>query len=374
MVNLAFFYRWTSGSGKIRGKQMGRYLNAKLGPKRGYSQDICIYVKTTPPDNYPRNTYLDIVDGMERVAWLLQHPDVGVICISKVQLEYLTEKLKRNDLIFIPENHCNYLREKRTRTEVNTVGFIGRPAGIQYDIEDLRKRLSEIGMILLVETVYPTRESVCEFYKKIDIQIVWRTGWKGAHEMMRNPLKLCNAGSFGIPTVAYPELSYVSEFDGYFLPATTIDEFISQIKRLKEDKELYEDLAQRNIEKCEEYHIETVAKKYKDLIKLYKEGVMNVGIRAKLLEKEVTIDGKKRQIYGLASFNVSPRPRGLGKVLCREFDRLAQEDGKYCVIGFAFDEVAGFYEKCGWYNCGKKDKKTAYSTRPIKTLEYDGEW
>ncbi|KKL03735.1 hypothetical protein LCGC14_2623170, partial [marine sediment metagenome] len=55
------------------------------------------------------------------------------------------------------------------------------------------------------ETDKFTREDVCEFYKTIDIQIAFRTPGKEVRPpIFRNPLKVFNAGSFKIPTVAYP--------------------------------------------------------------------------------------------------------------------------------------------------------------------------
>src|SRR5512139_3024520 len=102
------FFRRHGGSGEIRATQMAEWLGARVNPRKGYEDDICIYVKMQPPENYPRKSYLDIVDGEERVSWLLKHPDIGVIASSLSGHDYLCRKLQRAGIVYIPQHHCNY--------------------------------------------------------------------------------------------------------------------------------------------------------------------------------------------------------------------------------------------------------------------------
>jgi len=80
-----------------------------------------------------------------------------------------------------------------------------------------------------------------------------------------NPLKLSNAGSYGIPTVAYPEPAYIAEWNDECLWASTISELVAQVKRLKETPSLYADISGRAVAKAEGYHIENIAQLYEQL-------------------------------------------------------------------------------------------------------------
>lgn len=383
------FFNKFGGSGQIRGEQMASRLGAKLNPESGYENDVCIYAKMQPPDNYPKNSYLDIVDGIERLPWLRKHQDIGVICQSKTALEYLEKLLDRKDIILIPEHHCNFERILRSADEVTRVGMVGNHGSVQLPIEELRTRLSEIG-VELVDMMYKdteekpiTRTDIVNFYKSIDIQIVFRPDMtmsekaRVKHNMgdarpLRNPLKLINAMSFGIPTVAYPEEDYVAELDGYFLPATNIDEVIEKVKKLKEDTVLYQTMASAGIRKAEEYHIDNIAKLYAQLTK--KEAFMDFKIKGRLWEKEVKVNGFTVPVYGLASFNVQPRSRGFGKQMLIAFEYAAKEDGKYGVVGFCDDSVLSFYTGCGWYTPGIYEGHNIITSFPVKTIEVTEVW
>jgi len=131
-MNLSFFTDNKSGSGKIRGEQIANYLGVKLNPTEGYENDICIYVKSQPPENFS-NVYLDIVDGKERIGWIKRHPEVGIISISKLSQEYLADILNRKDIYLIPQHHCNFERKQRKPREVRVVGYIGGKRQLNYD-------------------------------------------------------------------------------------------------------------------------------------------------------------------------------------------------------------------------------------------------
>ena len=77
-------------------------------------------------------------------------------------------------------------------------------------------------------------------------------------------MKIINASSFGIPTIMYEEPSS-EEMDGCFIPVRTLDEFLAELDKLRSNPELYDQYAKRCIEKTEEYHIENIAKLYKNL-------------------------------------------------------------------------------------------------------------
>lgn len=269
----SFFYS-KGGSGYIRGHQMAKYLGGKENPTENFEDDICIYVKILPPDKYPKNSYCDVDDSPKAAEWLKTHPDVGVIAISETSKDWLNNYLGRKDAIFIPHQHCNFERRLRPERPVKVVGIIGsKITAFQAPIEPFREALKQMDLELRFEedywNTYKTNENqemrlnVANFYYSIDIQVGFRP--KVIFKSMapfQNPNKLGNSSSFGIPMVAYPEASYVREWDDCFLSAETIPEMLLQIKRLKDDPKLYKYIAEKALARAESYHIENVAKKY----------------------------------------------------------------------------------------------------------------
>ena len=261
---MSFFYsKRKKGSAMLRGIQMAEYLKAKKNPKEGFENDVCIFVKIGWHDPYPRRTYLDIVDAGKWLPWLKVHPTIGVIAASITAKKYLSEYLGRDDVVLIPHHHCNYERWVRPDREVKTVGVIGSIMAFRYPLDEFRKQLSDIGLELKIGQGIKNREDLVEFFKTIDIHVTWR--YKGVFVRLKNSLKLSNACSFGIPTVACPERSYISEYNGYYVPARTIDEMISSIKFLKDNHTFYREYADKGIIKAEQYHIENIAKLYQQL-------------------------------------------------------------------------------------------------------------
>ena len=275
MTNFSFFHT-RGGSGYIRGYQMAQYLRGKDNPTEGYEDDLCIYVKIIPPEVHPKWVYCDVDDSPFQGEFLKTHPEFGVIAISETARDYLKNLLKRDDIYFIPHQHCNFERRLRPEREVKTVGIIGTRSSFQYPAEDFRKKLADIGMELKYEEDYwntyksnknqEMRLNVADFYLSMDIQVVFRP--QAYYRLLApyaNPNKMGNSASMGIPTVAYPEKSYIREFGGCFLPANTIEEMVEWIKELKTNETLYKDIAKKNLERSEFYHVDNIAKLYQSL-------------------------------------------------------------------------------------------------------------
>jgi hypothetical protein len=257
------FFTHSGGAGLIRGEQVAKHLGAKLNPKSGFENDTCIYVKCVPPEHYSENTYIDVVEDSAGLRWVKSHPKVGIIASSKSIYDYLSKKLS-NEIVLIPQHHCNFERQVRTRTKVDTVGIIGNKASFQYPIGEFEAKLNSMGMKLktLIKKSFDDREEVVDFYKQIDIQVVWRPGSDG---VLRNPLKLINAMSFGIPTISYPEKDFVTELNGYFWDVKSIDEMIDAITILKNNEDVYAMSAIKSLEKAKEYHIDNICQLYLEL-------------------------------------------------------------------------------------------------------------
>ena len=253
-------------SSMIRGDQIAQYLGAKINPTSGYENDTCIYVKpmVRKGDDFKfegKKAYLDIIDGANLAIVAHRHPEVGVITCSQVDYELMSKELPNNKIVLIPQHHCNFERIKRTRTGIKTVGVIGTRGAFPHLPQGLREALAKRGIELLEFSRFFSRQDVIDFYMKIDVQIVWRPYEK----ILSNPLKIVNAASFGIPTIALGEPVFEE-----------IEECVEQVKNLEEllwmlelfraaQGKLYKAFKDICLEKSEEYHIENISKLYKQL-------------------------------------------------------------------------------------------------------------
>lgn len=257
---VAFFKRRTK-CGYIRGQQIAKFLGAKLNPKDGYENDVCIYVKMSARGG--RVQYLDFVDEHKYIPYLKAHPEIRAIAVSRVAEEYLKNEIK-NDVVFIPQQHVNFANAQRNRMGVTVAGWCGARGCFEAFESEIRDALAKIGIELKTCYDYHTRQDVINFYSGIDIQIVWRmqASW---NYMLKNPLKISNAASFGIPTISKPEPCSVKEYGGCFCEATTIPELVECAKKLKDDEAYYKDIADKARERARDYHINKVAERYKAL-------------------------------------------------------------------------------------------------------------
>jgi len=255
------FHNEGGGSGIIRGAQMAERFKARRNPPEwSYDFDVHIWVKQQPADMaLPGKHYLDVLDEPRRVEWLLQHPECGVISSSESGHEYLKEKLGRDDIHLIPQHHCNFGRVVRGRSGMLVAGVVGGQGAIQCDLEELKSNLAMKGITEFKWLQNPKGpEEIVEFYKGIDVQIVWRS--ESGDRPLKNPLKIINAMSLGIPTIAYPEIGY-QEVEGYYWRAGDMRDVRKAIDKLNAGFN-----AQLLIDKAEEYHIDNIAPLYKGLL------------------------------------------------------------------------------------------------------------
>jgi len=252
-------------SSLIRGDQIAEFMGARFNPENGYEDDICIYVKpmVRKGEDFKfegRKAYLDIIDGHNLAEVAKRHPEVGVIVCSEADKQIMSRELPQNDIVLIPQQHCNFERVKRTRTEVAKVGVIGTKGAFPYLPRELRGELEKRGMELIEFSSFFTREDIVDFYLNIDIQVVWRPYKK----ILSNPLKIINASSFGVPTIALDEKAFW-ELKGIYIPVGNVKTLIDAIDKLRNDSQLYADYSLRCIERSEDYHIGKIAELYKQL-------------------------------------------------------------------------------------------------------------
>ena len=248
----------------IRLDQMADYLEARVNPTDNYQDGVCIYVKpmVRKGDDFTfegKKVYIDIIDGHNLGDLARKHPEVGVIVCSRADFEVMSQCIS-NKIVVIPQHHCNFERLKRIRTEVTTVGVIGVAKAFAYLPVGLREGLVERGMNLLEYSKFFTRQDIIDFYQKVDIQIVWRPYKK----RLSNPLKIVNAMSFGIPTIALDELAF-REVGGCYDPVHTLDQFFDRLDTIRLNPAVYADYSTMCLAKAESYHIDNISKMYLNL-------------------------------------------------------------------------------------------------------------
>ncbi len=267
MRMLFFTNPWASA--KIRGEQIAaRFENAVVNPSDIMTGDVCIFVKCCPNDKIIEivdKCYLDIVDSYALVETAKRHPELGIISIGVTAHEYLKEVLGRDDIILIPEHHCNFKNELRDRTRVERVGYCGYQENFHLQFGAVSIALERLDVEFVYETHVEDRASIVNFYKSIDVQLCFRSK-PSRSSRLKNPLKLANAGSFRIPTVSYPEVSYVAEWAGAFACVTDLDQIVRAIKVLKGSTAAYDNLADAALKKSREYHIDKIVPLYKELV------------------------------------------------------------------------------------------------------------
>ncbi len=252
----------------IRGNQIATHIQAKLNPKEGFENDVCIYVKphVKPHDDFEfsGHPYLDIIDGWMLIPLLKKHPDVSVITCSYVDFEYIAGQVS-NKVYLIPQHHANFERAKRTRNETTIIGCIGAAAAFNFLPIDLKKELKKRNIKLVTYSNFHKRADIVNFYQNIDIQIVWRPYMRVKKIRMSNPLKLINAASFGVPSIALKEPAF-DELDGCYFPVLNFPGFLDTLDTILRTPKMYDQYSQKCVEKAEKYHIDQIAKLYSGLL------------------------------------------------------------------------------------------------------------
>ena len=251
-------------SSLIRGDQIAEYLGASINPQSIHENDINIYVKPMVRKGddftFEGKAYLDIIDGANLAQVAHKHPELGVIVCSQADYKIMSKELPNNKIMLIPQHHCNFERNQRQSLSIKTVGVIGTKGAFPYLPQGLKEALAERGIELLEFSKFFSRGDIIDFYMNIDVQIVWRPYKK----ILSNPLKLVNAASFGIPTIALDEKAFW-ELKGSYIPVGTLEAILGALDSLRNDPKLYNSYSMECIEQSERYHISKIAKLYEQL-------------------------------------------------------------------------------------------------------------
>lgn len=267
MSRLVFFSSsWASG--EIRARQIASYLNQPVDIliDELKEDDVCVCVKFIPNEVITKRVkkcYVDIVDSYGSLYNLKDRNDLGVIAIGKSANTCISNYLDRKDVVIIPEHHCNFERATIEVDKPKTVGLICYPECFHLEVDKVTLALNALGLQFKICTEFSNRLDVCNFYKTIDIQLTFR--FTSEYSELKNPLKVVNAGSFGIPSVCYPEPAYVQE-GVRFMAAATFEEAIGWCKLLSNDIAYYKNASVAALEDAEEYHISKIAPLYEGLL------------------------------------------------------------------------------------------------------------
>jgi hypothetical protein len=267
-MNFSFFRRVRGAGGVTRGKQIAERLGGRVDPADGYEDDVCIYILGCYREDAPevKRAYYDVMDcGGARLSRVIGRTKGHIIAVSKAQWAEFC-KLPRA-IYFIPHHHCNYEREQRPADRpVRRIGCCGGDSAVQWPHDRMKVWAESIGLEWVFTNEYLRRERVVDFYKELDIQIVFRPTHSRGIPAHTNPVKLSNAGSFGIPTVAFPEVAYTPEWGSESVVyADNMGAVMREVKRLKDDPVWYAEMAEAARMKAEQYHIDNIVPLYREL-------------------------------------------------------------------------------------------------------------
>jgi len=267
-MRVAFFLSpWQSG--EIRGRQIAGELEKRsfdvcIDPTVVYHNDICVFVKCFPTDEIVNRqlgrTIIDVVDAYGMMPWLKEHPTVELIAISDVQAKLFKTEFPGRKIWTIPEHHCNFEDARVQVWRPKWVGYIGCTDGFQLDRIDVARELKRVGMnFVFLETPF-NRDEVCKFYRSIDLQLCFRK--VSPFPEFKNPLKLANAGAFGIPTIAYPEAADDEFGRQNYVQISDFSEAITWCSRLKDDDQLYQSLSAKALAASSAYGIVNIINRW----------------------------------------------------------------------------------------------------------------
>jgi hypothetical protein len=259
--------KWTSSL--LRGRQIAEALGVGCDPAVISSKETVVAVKCWHND-FPQfdHVYCDIVDSDSLLNILQASPHVGVITCTEKGRDYVSARIE-NEIRLIPHHHCNFENRTRSVKEPRVAGYVGSAGNLDLNPAEIQKALGKIGIDFLVlynDGMSLSREDICRFYLSIDLQLVFRKPRliPNMPPELKNPLKLVNAGSFGVPTVGYPEPCFGAA-NGGFVQAMNLNQIVEACAALKSDRSLYRRLAESGRQQAQAYHVFRIAPRYRDL-------------------------------------------------------------------------------------------------------------
>jgi hypothetical protein len=262
-MGFSFFGIAHWGQIEVRGRQVADRIGGKFNPTEGFEDDICIFVGSRPRIPMPLRTFLDPGEKRLQLHFIAHYKEIRVISWSNAQFVRLQYLYPGRPIYLIPQHHCNFDNERIPNRPILNVGVVGPHTSVYHPLEDLCSRLKNVGLHFHVTRTPRNQQEAADAYRQLDIQLVFRNILPGLE--YRSPLKVINAGSFGIPTVAFPEPAFEMEVKDAYLPALTIEELVEGAHSLATDPSLYRHYAEAAHTVSKHYHIDKILDHYRNL-------------------------------------------------------------------------------------------------------------
>ena len=275
------FYGNPWASSRIRGEQVVEKL-VERGVDAVYNSDDyaskgdkLVFVKCSPHvDSYEIvkacESFIDAVDSHGTIIGIKKYEhlkNVSIIAIGDLSQTWISEQLPDHTVIKIPEHHCNFENVIRPKDKkIKKVGFCGYMYNFHLPLDQIQNMLhaADLEVVVLSDMVHATRKDICNFYEQIDIQICYRRDIGVCVPQLKNPLKVINAASFGVPTVSYLEPAY-KECQDILTVSYDIYDMVSGIVQLT-DIDYYNEMSEKCIEFAKDYHIDKIVSKYVEIL------------------------------------------------------------------------------------------------------------
>ncbi len=252
-------------SGLIRGEQIMNRALTRMPEMLSEDDDTVLFVKTfdyLESLRYKRR-FIDVIDCS---FFFYENLNVEYIVVTEEAAKYARRRTAR-PVHIIPHHHCNFENlERDSSREVKTVGWYASDDRFQLDSKLMTSKLEAAGFEVIAECANSVeRAEALKFYSSIDIHIVFcpRSNKIFFPMELKGPLKVINAGSFGIPTVGYQEFAY-KRFS--MMHALDMNSIVDACLALREREVLYKYYAKASFKEAEPYHIDNILPKYKELI------------------------------------------------------------------------------------------------------------
>jgi hypothetical protein len=211
-----------------------------------------------------RMAWCDINDEIDCFDALRANPRAGVVVLTEVAARWVGAQLQ-NPIVCIPIHHCNLEGRLRKAGPVKRVVISGDR--FLLDRALVREKLLAEGFDLVEVPGQAPREAHCAALATGDIALAWSPEPVNALYPLelKPPLKLVNAGSFGVPFVAYPEPGYAG-LEAAYVPVRSLDAIIEACVRLREDADHYDRVSRAGTLAATPFHISRIAARYTQLL------------------------------------------------------------------------------------------------------------
>jgi len=252
---------WRRPSVRIRCVDIARHLGCHhhllAQSAAEISRDYSIFICVKPEMSLKE---LAKLSQLGTVIWdvidvLPPHENISAYITSTSKVQNMITSM--GSAFLIPHHHCNDQAQYRS-SSCRTLGWIGH----RHWCPDLReiefKRYYIEGM---------TRSEVARAHLEFDIGLNLRAVRKKqeSHINLNSGIKLINCIGFGLPSISSDEPAY-HEFGSDCTLFTTLENCGPSIHSLQNDEALYHKMRSNCIARAPQFHIETIANRYKHLI------------------------------------------------------------------------------------------------------------